>query len=149
MTALILLTLLTNPRLADVPKPGACHYVVTKDGTVGPDPACTPGDTDTDDVEKLCTTLTATRRYKPDPAVHKAIAKAHDVPRCGEVDHRVPICLGGAETIKNLWCQPAPQYKLKDKLEAKLCRMICEKDLTKRLSLGAARILVLDPANWK
>jgi hypothetical protein len=141
---LALLLVLANPKVTDVPKPGACHYVVLKNGTLAPDPGCTPGEIEVNDVHVLCTEK-QTRRWKPDPAVLHALARAHDVPRCGEADHLIPLCLGGANSIKNLWCQPAPQYRDKDKLEAKLCREVC----AGTIALGEARITILDPHNWE
>ena len=145
MTPLFIALILSSPKLSDIPKPGTCRYEVLADGALGPDLGCTPGETDTDNVKVLCSTRTATRRWKPSKKEHQAFAKAYDVPKCGEVDHKIPICLGGAETVKNLWCQPAPQFKLKDVLEAKLCREVCAGTLT----LGEARITILDPHNWK
>ncbi len=41
----------------------------------------------------------------------------------GEIDHRVPLCLGGADDIRNLW--PQSDFKSKDGLEATTCRAVC------------------------
>ena len=62
-----------------------------------------------------------------------------------EVDHFIPLCLGGSNDIKNLWPQP---YQLtwsalkKDKLEWKLCRMICSGEI----SVEEAREAITE--NW-
>jgi hypothetical protein len=135
----MLLTAPQCPAFHDAPPRAACHYV---DGT-NPDPNCTPGDSDTDDVKVLCDTLTKERRCKPDKALRRALLQAYDVPGAGEIDHLVPLCLGGSNSGKNLW--PQQKYKAKDKQEALLCRAVC----SGKLSLGAARILILDPKNWK
>ena len=130
------------PTAASFPPPGTCNYVSAADGTLGPVSACTPGEASVDDVATLCHEKQA-RRCKPDAAVHKAVAKAYDVPGCGEVDHYIPLCLGGANSAKNLWCQQ--NFRGKDKLEARLCRSVC----AGKLSLEAARVVIMDPRNWK
>lgn len=38
-----------------------------------------------------------------------------------EVDHFIPLCMGGADTEANLWLQPEPYFGQKDKIEAELC----------------------------
>lgn len=45
-----------------------------------------------------------------------------------EIDHRVPLCLGGADEAANLWPQSYSgpwNAHLKDKLEAYACREVC------------------------
>jgi len=45
-----------------------------------------------------------------------------------EVDHLVPLSLGGSNDIKNLWPEPAspkPGFHEKDKLEDALHRLVC------------------------
>lgn len=42
-----------------------------------------------------------------------------------ELDHIVPLCLGGSNSLDNLQLQPWPEAKEKDELEAKACRMVC------------------------
>jgi hypothetical protein len=48
-----------------------------------------------------------------------------------EVDHLIPLCLGGADDDKNLWPQPRRSIEkefpaeLKDDLEHRLCKMVC------------------------
>lgn len=42
-----------------------------------------------------------------------------------EIDHRVPLCLGGADEAANLWPQHRESYPKKDDLEAYACRMVC------------------------
>jgi hypothetical protein len=52
-----------------------------------------------------------------------------------EIDHLIPLELGGADDVKNLWPQPAPDYKYKDKLENELHRLVC----SGKVSLSAAQ----------
>jgi hypothetical protein len=53
-----------------------------------------------------------------------------------EIDHLIPLCLGGADSDLNLWPQPRrllePEWSAekKDELEARLCQMVCGGELT-------------------
>jgi hypothetical protein len=52
-----------------------------------------------------------------------------------EVDHLIPLCLGGADDDRNLWPEPLrsiePEWpaELKDDLEAGLCQLVCASEL--------------------
>jgi hypothetical protein len=63
-----------------------------------------------------------------------------------EIDHRVPLELGGADVLKNLWPQsyltPRWNAHVKDQLENSLKRDVC----AGRISLGAAQTVFL--GNW-
>jgi hypothetical protein len=58
-----------------------------------------------------------------------------------EVDHRVPLCLGGSDDDANLWAQPRRSIEpvwnaeRKDELEARLCQLVC----SGQLDLGSAQ----------
>ena len=41
-----------------------------------------------------------------------------------ECDHFIPLCLGGSNSIRNLWPEPAPQFHWKDGLEVYLWRQL-------------------------
>lgn len=83
-----------------------------------PDSHLTPGDTLTTDTARLChpgyaqsvrhvthaTKLTIYREY-------------HRQPRCCEIDHLIPLELGGSNSPKNLWAQPYPEAYAKDSVE--------------------------------
>lgn len=49
-----------------------------------------------------------------------------------EIDHLVPLCLGGADDASNLWPQPRrsiePKWnaEAKDRLERELCSLVCD-----------------------
>jgi hypothetical protein len=55
-----------------------------------------------------------------------------------EIDHLIPLCLGGSDDDRNLWPQPRrglePEFNAerKDELEAKLCHMVCAGELDAR-----------------
>ncbi len=42
-----------------------------------------------------------------------------------ELDHLVPLCLGGNNSAANLWPQAAPDDHVKDELETTLCDAVC------------------------
>ena len=46
-----------------------------------------------------------------------------------EIDHLVPLCLGGMNTAANLWPQPEKEALVKDRLERRLCEMVCQGDV--------------------
>lgn len=45
-----------------------------------------------------------------------------------ERDHIVPLCLGGADDPSNMQYQPWGQAKEKDRLEAEVCRRVCDQE---------------------
>lgn len=48
-----------------------------------------------------------------------------------EVDHLIPLEIGGEDSILNLWIQPAPDFHEKDhEVEDKLKPMVCKKLMT-------------------
>lgn len=64
-------------------------------------------------------------------------------PKKGEVDHLVPLELGGEDALDNLWWQDAPQYHFKDwQVEDKLKPLVCHGKMT----LKQAQTCIRD--NW-
>jgi hypothetical protein len=43
-----------------------------------------------------------------------------------EIDHLVPRCLGGADTVLNLWPEPLAEAVRKDRVEREICRAVCD-----------------------
>lgn len=58
-----------------------------------------------------------------------------------EIDHLIPLCLGGSDDPSNLWPQPRRALEeswnaeAKDRLERRMCDMVCEGDI----EIGAAQ----------
>lgn len=102
-----------------------------------PDSALTPGLVAGASAAEICTPhgLTYSRAHRQTTREMKlAVVREYGHrPHDGdsEIDHLVPLCLGGADDIKNLWWQPgnghgtAWTYHLKDRLEAEACREVC------------------------
>lgn len=59
-----------------------------------------------------------------------------------ELDHIVPLCLGGSNNSSNLMLQPWDEAREKDKLEIFACRSVCRNTMT----INEARSLFV---NWK
>ena len=94
-----------------------------------PDPLMTPVAVDPSvTLADICTGTTKTRRGVS-PATRAKVLRDYNVSDAAsggmEMDHLVPLAIGGANTAANLWPQPAPDYDLKDRLEVELQRRAC------------------------
>lgn len=123
-----------------------------------PDRTCTPGATIAVPLAHLCTKgyanggkggkragarhvpksliVSVIRAYGGDPATVYGRDPVHD--KRAEVDHLVPVVLGGANTRENLWLQmrdPRPGFKEKDVCELRAYSLTC----AGRLDLAAAQ----------
>ena len=141
-----------------VPGPGTCHY--GGDATAPlPDPRCTPGAVDPTVTQAnlgqtLCRSGGYTASVRPPQAVtdaYKKVARAAYSTTVSssslELDHLVPLGLGGASSAQNLWPEPnvgdPHQYdrrstggsNAKDGVESRLNRAVCSGEVT----LGAAQ----------
>jgi hypothetical protein len=122
--ALLVLLALTGPALAD--------------STVVPDPILTPGAVRTTDAGEICSTGTRELRHWS-RARDDRIMIEYGLPPGPhpdfEVDHLVPLGIGGADDDKNLWPEPRraiePQWNAerKDDLEFRLRELICSGQL--------------------
>jgi hypothetical protein len=75
---------------------------------IRPDPKLTPGAILTTDVSKVCVpNYSQSVRHTSDSLKQKIYRKYRINPKAGkyEVDHRVPLGLGGADVESNLWIQ--------------------------------------------
>jgi hypothetical protein len=86
----------------------------------------------TDDLDVICHQSTGTRRHVR-AATHEAVFTSYGypyppAPGAFEVDHLIPLALGGDNTEANLWPEPAeplPGFHEKDRVEDYLHREVC------------------------
>ena len=111
-----------------------------------PDPALTPGKVAATDQSEVCGLssyplhLTYSQAHRATtPALKDWIFREYGItPPHGsaradwEIDHLIPLCLGGADEAANLWPQPSDRlvgvgfgFESKDKIEAAACRAVC------------------------
>jgi hypothetical protein len=101
------------------------------DGKV-PDHDCTPGAVMGLTVEEICSTKTGPRRNVTE-ATKKQVFAEYGIPYpppkgAYEVDHFIPLELGGSNDISNLWPEPAnptPGFHQKDLEENYLHKQVC------------------------
>lgn len=119
-----------------------------------PDPECTPGAVMTSDLEVICHQSTRERRHVP-ANVHRAAFTDYGLsyPQASgafEVDHLIPLELGGDNTIDNLWpeaASPGPGFREKDRVENYLHRRVCDGSMSVR---DAQRLIATDWLSvWK
>ncbi len=133
--AIVLLALFAMPSSAQT-----AHYRY-RAGWVLPDSSVTPGVVRTTDRQAICTGTTKTVRHTTagmKAAVYAAYGIRSHPTGAFEIDHLVPLELGGADTVANLWPEPAkpvPGFHQKDLLENALHKAIC----TGRLSPDSAQ----------
>lgn len=122
---------------------GTCH---ARDGGRLPDTRCTPGSVDPSVTQSTIRSTICfagwTAKVRP-PEAQTESAKYHVAyPAYGissgavsELDHLVPLELGGSNDITNLWPEVGPQPNPKDKVENALNHAVCDG----RVSLAAAQ----------
>jgi hypothetical protein len=109
--------------------------------TVVPDPTITPGAIRTTDVGEICSAGTRQLRHwdrtRDDRVMTEYGLPAGPHPDF-EIDHLIPLGIGGADSDANLWPEPRrsiqPQWnaETKDRLEWKLRDLICSGQLDVR-----------------
>lgn len=107
-----------------------------------PDPACTPGAVATTDLRVVCGTSTRGRRIVS-RKLRRQVFAAYGIlpdppPGAYEIDHLIPLELGGDNSIANLWPETAPGFHDKDRVEDSLHRAVC----TGKVNLDAAQRLM-------
>jgi hypothetical protein len=99
-----------------------------------PDPTCTPGAIATTDLRLVCRTSTRGRRHVPRNVrrqVFVAYGLSPDQPQGAyEIDHLIPLELGGSNSLANLWPQAAPEFHDKDRAEDTLHHRVCSGKMT-------------------
>jgi hypothetical protein len=100
---------------------------LSKDGL--PDHGCTPGEATDATLEQICHRHTSTVRHVSDKT-KRLIAEMYGTPEDAlvEIDHLIPLELGGENSLINLWAEPSeprPGYHEKDELENRLHKLVC------------------------
>lgn len=128
----------------------AVHHDQASSAAVTPDRRLTPGAWDNAlTVAYLCNNPTSERRNVSAATKRKVFAEYGvaypSTTQRGqwEVDHLVPLALGGTNDLKNLWPEKAPGFHAKDKLELKLFGQVCDD----KLALRTAQVDIA--TNWR
>jgi hypothetical protein len=118
---------------------GPCR---TRDGGLLPDPSCTPGAIDPAvtqaDIQSTICRAGYTDSVRPPEAetevfkwdVAEPAYGQHEV--SGELDHLVPLELGGDNDARNLWVEAGPIPNAKDAVENALNHAVCDGQITLR-----------------
>jgi hypothetical protein len=81
----------------------------------------------------ICNGTTRERRHVT-AAMKAEVLAAYNIPRTQasyyEIDHLVPLAIGGANVVANLWPQPWAEADQKDVLEVELQRRVCHGQLS-------------------
>jgi hypothetical protein len=121
--------------------PGRCHYRSAADGSSLPDPTCTPGAVDgsvtQDDLARTVCAAGFARAVRPPQSITerfkyssmKEYAASHPV-WSYELDHLVPLEIGGSSDTRNLWPEPDDHpwpgvANSKDIVEGELHELVC------------------------
>lgn len=93
-----------------------------------PDARCTPGQVLTTSKRKVCTPGYAQTVRNVTTMTRRRVIARYDFKPSGrfEMDHLVPLSLGGSNDVTNLWPETAPMFYLKDRLEFALWRAVCD-----------------------
>ena len=97
-----------------------------------PDSLLTPGATLEVSKEDVCTTGYTKKVRNVPAAVKRRVFDLYGVlfvPKTYEMDHLIPLEIGGSNSIKNLWPEPYDLVwgaRVKDAIENKLHTMICD-----------------------
>lgn len=92
-----------------------------------------PGAWATRDTTIICHQTTRARRHVSQGLRRMILTRDHcSNSKICEVDHLIPLELGGANSVKNLWAEPWPDAHMKDKEENRLHRAVCSGTLNIR-----------------
>jgi hypothetical protein len=107
-----------------------------------PDRACSPGAIYTDATAQIiCAPLYASRAFDMRRSAMAAVYHQYGIPRqqrgLYEIDHVVPLELGGSNDPANLFPQLRPQKRAKNALDRRLQRLVCDSQRSLRLTQRA------------
>ncbi len=117
---------------------------------IRPDDKLTPGIVASSDQKVVCATgpngTYSHQHRQTSEAMKKEVYDRYHIDKKGrdfEVDHRLPLALGGKDDVENLWPQQGwqhPSFRDKDALEVYLWRAVCKKHV---MPLADAQNLLL------
>jgi hypothetical protein len=108
-----------------------------------PDRRCTPGARLVATASQVCQPGWAQAHRHVPARVRTATLSAYgNPPKPYELDHLIPLELGGSNDLRNLWPEPGPIPNPKDRVEDRLHRAVCAGTLT--LATAQRRIAT----NW-
>jgi hypothetical protein len=117
---------------AEPDQPG-CEYEHLL-GVPVPNSRCTPGQSVGESVQTICAHNYSEGARRVSQSLKDRIYAAYGLMRqprgTYQIDHLVPISVGGANTPSNLWPEPAPSYHAKDALEHGAWRVLCKSSLS-------------------
>ncbi len=115
-----------SPQLTGSPAVGSPSSAVM------PNPDVTPGDVFAVGVAEICVSGYASRVRNVSSSTKNAVYAEYGIVSHTtgqyEIDHLIPLAIGGSNDIRNLWPQPAepqPGFHEKDRLENKLRALVC------------------------
>ncbi len=137
-------TLAPKIGIAGTPAPGGAADLGVRTRTSGcqvqgnlPDRACTPGSVLSTDADAVCRSGYASSVRDVSQPVKDQVYTEYGIndrsPGQFQVDHLVPLALGGSNDIANLWPQPgspAPGFSGKDAVENYLQDQVCSGQMT-------------------
>ena len=129
---------------------GIALPVLAEELPIRPDDTLTPGVVGSAEFADVCGLVdgqTYSQRHRETTQKMKNEAyAAYSVNKAGrefEIDHRVPLCIGGADDPQNLWPELGwqhPSFHDKDRLEARVCRAVCR---TRTMTLAEGQAIFL------
>jgi hypothetical protein len=112
-----------------------------------PNDAVTPGAVASTDEADVCGKVdgqTYSKRHRSG-----TVEASLHCPKGWQADHRVPLGIGGADVVANLWCQPGTttwNWHDKDVVDTKVWFMTCHQHT---MIPRDAQALFLAPADWR